>query len=57
MIIDLKLGYFITVVEDACAALSIEDHTRGLDGMRGFSRLVSCVVSWRYDFTLWSSCF
>lgn len=35
------LGYFMTVVEDACAACSTDEHMRGLDGMRGFSRIVT----------------
>lgn len=33
-------GYFVTVVHDACAAHSEENHERGLQRMKGFSRLV-----------------
>ena len=35
------LGYFVTVVEDGCAALSREEHERGILGMKGFARIVS----------------
>lgn len=35
------LGYFISVVEDACAALSVDDHERGIAGMAGFARVVT----------------
>jgi nicotinamidase-related amidase len=35
------LGYFVTVVEDACAAQSLAQHTRGLQGVGGFSRILS----------------
>jgi nicotinamidase-related amidase len=35
------LGYFVTVVEDACAAQSLDRHTRGLQGVEGFSRILS----------------
>jgi ureidoacrylate peracid hydrolase len=35
------LGYFVTVIEDACAAQSEEGHQKGLAGMKGFSRLLS----------------
>jgi hypothetical protein len=35
------LGYFVTVVEDACAAQSEEAHQKGLSGMKGFSRLLA----------------
>jgi ureidoacrylate peracid hydrolase len=36
------LGYFVTVVEDACAAQSLDQHTRaGLQGVEGFSRILS----------------
>lgn len=34
------LGYFVTVVDDACAALSNDDHMRGIKGIRGFSRVL-----------------
>ena len=34
------LGYFVTVVEDACAATSPVDHERGIAGVKGFSRVV-----------------
>ena len=34
------LGYFVTVVSDACAALSEDDHEKGLYGMKGFSRIL-----------------
>ena len=34
------LGYFVTVVQDACAAQSGSDHERGILGMQGFSRIV-----------------
>mmetsp|Transcript_12492 Transcript_12492/g.23442 ORF Transcript_12492/g.23442 Transcript_12492/m.23442 type:complete len:803 (-) Transcript_12492:61-2469(-) len=36
------LGFLMTVVEDACAALSLEDHKRGILGMKGFARIMSC---------------
>jgi ureidoacrylate peracid hydrolase len=35
------LGFFVTVVDDACAAKSPESHDRGLHGMKGFSRIVN----------------
>jgi ureidoacrylate peracid hydrolase len=35
------LGLFVTVVHDACAALSEDSHTKGLHGMKGFCRLLS----------------
>lgn len=35
------LGYLVTVVEDACAANSEEDHQKGLYGMKGFARKIS----------------
>jgi len=35
------LGYFVTVVEDACAALSLDDHKRGLLGIQGFARVIT----------------
>lgn len=34
------LGYFVTLVEDACAAYNPEGHEKGLDGMSGFARIV-----------------
>lgn len=34
-------GYFVTVVEDGCAALSREEHERGILGMKGFARIMS----------------
>jgi ureidoacrylate peracid hydrolase len=35
------LGYFVTLVEDACATYSLERHEQGLSGMKGFCRIVS----------------
>jgi glutamine synthetase len=35
------LGFLVSVVEDACAALSKEEHERGLLGMKGFARILS----------------
>jgi glutamine synthetase len=35
------LGYFVTVVNDACAASSLNDHERGILGMQGFARVVN----------------
>jgi ureidoacrylate peracid hydrolase len=35
------LGYFVTLVQDACAAQSLARHTRGLEGMAGFCRIRS----------------
>ena len=35
------LGYFVSVVEDACASQSLDQHTRGLQGVEGFSRILS----------------
>ena len=35
------LGYFVTVIEDACAAQSEDAHQKGLSGMKGFSRILS----------------
>lgn len=35
------LGLLVSVVEDACAALSKEEHERGLLGMKGFARILS----------------
>lgn len=37
------LGYFVTVAQDACAAEDPEDHLRGLEGMKGFCRIVETV--------------
>jgi ureidoacrylate peracid hydrolase len=34
------LGFFVTVVQDACAAMSRESHEKGLQGMKGFCRIV-----------------
>jgi ureidoacrylate peracid hydrolase len=35
------LGYFVTVVQDACAAYSLKDHQLGLSNMKGFARIVT----------------
>ncbi|KAF4731509.1 hypothetical protein FOZ63_018168 [Perkinsus olseni] len=35
------LGYLVTVVEDACVALSEEDHITGLKNMAGFARIIT----------------
>lgn len=35
------LGFFVSVVEDACAAMSEDDHARGLQGMKGFCRTMT----------------
>eukprot|EP00550_Attheya_septentrionalis_P008542 CAMPEP_0198286484 /NCGR_PEP_ID=MMETSP1449-20131203/5562_1 /TAXON_ID=420275 /ORGANISM="Attheya septentrionalis, Strain CCMP2084" /LENGTH=892 /DNA_ID=CAMNT_0043984245 /DNA_START=98 /DNA_END=2776 /DNA_ORIENTATION=- len=35
------LGYFVTVVEDACAATSPTNHEKGLAGMQGFARILT----------------
>ena len=35
------MGFFVTVVDDACAAMSLSSHERGLMGMHGFCRIVS----------------
>lgn len=35
------LGYLVTVVEDACAANSEDDHLKGLHGMTGFARKIN----------------
>jgi hypothetical protein len=35
------LGYFVTVVDDACAAHSLQDHQLGLSNMKGFARILS----------------
>eukprot|EP00438_Fugacium_kawagutii_P034623 Skav225855 [mRNA] locus=scaffold345:284943:286421:+ [translate_table: standard] len=35
------LGFLVTLVEDACAAKSPEEHTSGLHNMKGFSRVLS----------------
>jgi len=34
------LGFFVTVVDDACAANSAECHEKGLHGMKGFCRIL-----------------
>lgn len=34
------LGYFVTVVEDACASLTPEKHQKGLNGVKGFARIL-----------------
>jgi ureidoacrylate peracid hydrolase len=34
------LGFFVTVVQDACSAMSLESHEKGLHGMKGFCRIV-----------------
>jgi len=34
------LGFFVTVVEDACAATGTAEHAMGLAGMKGFSRIL-----------------
>jgi nicotinamidase-related amidase len=34
------LGYFVTVTEDACAAMTPDDHLRGLEGAKGFCRIL-----------------
>lgn len=35
------LGFFVTIVEDACAATGVEAHTKGLSGMSGFARIMT----------------
>ena len=35
------LGYLVTVVKDACAAHSCDEHDKGLFGMKGFCRILS----------------
>lgn len=35
------LGYFVSVVEDACAASSFDEHERGILGMKGFARIMA----------------
>lgn len=35
------LGYFVTVIEDACATMSESSHQRGLRGMNGFCRILN----------------
>jgi ureidoacrylate peracid hydrolase len=35
------LGFFVTVVDDACAAMSLDSHEKGLHSMKGFCRIVS----------------
>lgn len=34
------LGYLVTVAEDACAASSADDHLKGLQGVKGFCRIL-----------------
>lgn len=34
------MGFFVTLVEDACAALSSNDQEKGLEGMKGFCRIL-----------------
>jgi len=34
------LGFFVTVVDDACAATGVAEHAKGLAGMKGFSRIM-----------------
>jgi ureidoacrylate peracid hydrolase len=34
------LGYLVSVVEDACAANSLDNHSKGLQGTHGFCRIV-----------------
>lgn len=51
------LGYFVTVVEDACCALNNDDHLRGLQGMTGFARIMNTqnvlreLMNYSYDAT------
>lgn len=35
------LGFFVTVVDDACAATGAAEHAKGLAGIKGFSRILS----------------
>jgi len=35
------LGFFVTVVEDACAATGVEEHAKGLAGICGFARIMT----------------
>ena len=35
------LGFFVTVVDDACAATGAAEYAKGLAGMKGFSRILS----------------
>ena len=35
------LGYFVTLVEDACASYSKDNHALGLSGMKGYCRTVT----------------
>jgi len=35
------LGYFVTVAEDACLAMSVDSHKKGLFGMKGFARIIT----------------
>ena len=34
-------GYFVTLVEDACASFTREKHAKGLEGVKGFARIIS----------------
>ena len=34
------LGFFVTVVDDACAATGVAEHAKGLAGMKGFFRIM-----------------
>jgi ureidoacrylate peracid hydrolase len=34
------LGYLVSVVENACAATSLDNHSKGLKGARGFCRII-----------------
>jgi ureidoacrylate peracid hydrolase len=34
------LGYLVSVVEDACAATSLDNHSKGLKGAQGFCRII-----------------
>ena len=35
------LGFFVTIIEDACAALTTEEHTGALHNMKGFGRIIN----------------
>lgn len=35
------MGYFVTLVQDSCAAHSLAQHERGLSGMAGFCRILT----------------
>ena len=35
------LGFFVTVAADACAAKSLQEHDQGLQGMKGFARILT----------------